>query len=168
MEHGLLTAMLSEVEAVVVDVEGIYLNMTLLIEDTQRPHAALWAQSRQQRSRYWSKKAIPRWTWWLGERWKQAATPTTPRSRPPKPYHSILAVPILLRDAAGLPSSLGAVSIDSEKEHHFDYLEQRIERKLLPYVTLLKLVLVYRQPYDAWPWRGSYRDLSQARVGDAK
>jgi hypothetical protein len=143
VEHGLLAAIKSEVEAVVVDTEGIYLNVTLLIEDPTDA-TRLYGLNRAELDRD-LHKSYPKDVMIA---WRAMETGTfayEPRFETREPYRSILAIPIVLSDAGSTATSLGALSIDSEREHHFDDREQRIERKLLPYVTLLKLVLVYRQ-----------------------
>lgn len=163
IEHNLLMAVLSEIEAIVVDTEGIYLNVTLLIENPSAPDR-LYGLNRARRDRdlYKSYPKGGMVAWSAMESGKLAYNPSFDST---EPYRAILALPILLREGEGT-RSLGAISIDSEKDHHFDDREKKIELKLLPHMTLLKLVLVYRELYSAWPWRGLAADPSQGKAAE--
>jgi hypothetical protein len=153
IEQGLLGAMLSEVESIVVDTQSIYLNVTLLVEDRADP-TRLFCLNRAKLTRdlHTTYPRVGMLAWRAMEDQRLAYEPsfTPPVGAPkPPPYKSILAIPILFRDGS-VTTSLGAISIDSAKEGEFDGLEAKIERRLLPYVTLTKLVLVYRRKYNAF------------------
>jgi hypothetical protein len=152
VERGLLSAMLSEVESIVVDSHGIYLNVNLLIEDRNNP-ARMFCLNRANLDRE-PHKTYPKdqmVAWQAMQSQNLVYEPSFKSAGgAEKPYRSILAIPILLRDG-DVTTSLGAVSIDSQKDDEFQGLEAKVERRLLPYVTLLKLVLVYRSKYNAFP-----------------
>lgn len=145
VERGLLEAMQSEVEAVVVDTEGIYLNVNLLIE--RRDGAALFCLNRADLHRdvHGSYPKDTMIAWRAMEAGRAKYEPDF-RGDGTRPYRSILAMPITMGDR-----SIGAISIDSANLDHFRGAEGKIAQRLLPYVVLMKLALVYRAHYDAWP-----------------
>lgn len=59
-----------------------------------------------------------------------------PATPPGKRYHSIMVLPVKLRDRV-----LAAVSIDSEARHHFDRYFDRLKEELSPYVQLIAISL---------------------------
>lgn len=61
-----------------------------------------------------------------------------------KDYRCILALPLVIETATGDDVSIGVVSIDSGQANDFDGLIDRIEIRLLPYLSLLKLALSMR------------------------
>ena len=66
----------------------------------------------------------------------------------PKPYRSILCLPLLRYDKDGESTKgkvLGAVTIDHCVEHEFDGLIERLKIILSPYLRLLELSLVKRE-----------------------
>jgi len=63
-----------------------------------------------------------------------------------KDYRCIFALPIIIEERVGR-TSIGVVSIDSGRPHDFDGLEEKLELKLLPYISLLKLLLSLRGLY---------------------
>jgi hypothetical protein len=142
IEQGILVAIRSEVEAQVLDTEGIYINATLLISDPANSDMLLV-----------KNRAIPDRMLNLTYRKETMLVWNSMQLRSPmyvpdfqgddtKPYRSILAFPIL-HETPGRLTALGAVSVDSSRSHHFDGLQKKLETKLLPYLTLLKLVLVW-------------------------
>jgi hypothetical protein len=147
VERGLLEAMQSEVEALVVDAHAIYLNATLLVEDPRDGDLLLCLNrgvaSRPMHRTYF-KPAMVAWRAMTERRLVYEPEFVPPANAP---YHCVLAIPIISTD---MGPSLGAVSIDSEQAHHFDGLESRIELKTLPYIELLKLVLAYRARWNLW------------------
>ena len=141
----LLTAMKQEVEQFVADTEGIYINVSLIVEDESRPDF-LRVLNRANADRPLHVYPKGDLYVWQAIRDKQVRyEPCFSASK--KEYHSILALPILLEDERGDQTSVGAVSIDSGRYNEFDDLVDRIRLRLLPYLSLLKLALSIRQRY---------------------
>lgn len=145
IENGILSAMLSNVEEVVVDIEGIYLNITILMNH-QRNNDMLVSVNRAKKERpckEYPKKDLLAWKAMI-KKTKQYNPDFSSEVDDPRPYKCILAIPIISR-SSGDEEALGAISIDSEVRDHFNGIIDEIVLRLLPYFTLLRLLLFYRQ-----------------------
>lgn len=144
VENSLLIAMKSEIEAEVVDAQGIYLNVTLLIDDPKAKDR-LYCLNRANRNRElyvsYKKDGMVAATAMQTQKYAHEAN----KAYEGKPYRSILAFPIILRGES--EESVGAVSIDSSQPYHFEGRETKIEMRILPYLGLIKLALVLREKY---------------------
>lgn len=141
--QGILAAILSELEALVVDSEGIYLNATLLIPDPVR-HGCLRVAGRARLTRplhvsYPAREMV------AGRAIENDRTIYEPDFQPGgnRRYRCVLVIPILFEDGRRQIRSLGAISLDSERPHHFDGLVERIEQRLTSYRNLFKILLVW-------------------------
>jgi hypothetical protein len=137
---GILTAIRNEIEVGVVESAGIYINVSLLIEDpSDATRLLVIARALLDRpNRSYPKNDLFAWS----ECWKTKKVHYVPKfSDPEKPYKSILLIPVKIEAANGNTQVVGVISIDSSKVHHFDGMDDEIENKLLPELSLLKLVL---------------------------
>jgi hypothetical protein len=157
----LLTAMKQEVEQFVADSEVIYINVTLIVEDESKPDC-LRVLNRANANRPLPTYKKGNLYVWQAIRDKQDKYEAR-FDDPNKEYHSILALPILLEDEAGIQTSLGAVSVDSGRYNEFDELVDQLKLRLLPYLSLLKLTLSIRQQYGGGYAPGSDRHKQQRR-----
>jgi hypothetical protein len=140
--QGLLVAIQSEVEALVVDTEGIYVNASLILEDFDPGYLVVANRANLDRPnnvRY-RREQLLAWTAMQQGRWAYEPNYT---GQAAKPYKSIIAFPILIGSGNG-NRAMGAVSIDSERPNHFDGLVERLETKMIPHLTLLSLTLTTR------------------------
>jgi hypothetical protein len=135
----LLKAIQLEVEALVVDSEGIYINATLMIEDVVNPdNLRVLNRAKSDRANpSYPKKDLLVWAAMEEKQRKYLAECSWAN----KDYHCILALPIVIENIDGAAQSIGVVSIDSGRQHDFDDIDEQIETRLLPYVSLLKLLL---------------------------
>jgi hypothetical protein len=138
--HGILTTINSHVERWIVESAGMYINVSLLIEDPEDPsRLAVIARAHPNRQNVsYPKTSLFAW----GKCWKPKTVYYAAEfSDNSKPYKCILLVPLKIQAANGNKSVVGVISIDSSKTHHFDGLEFEIESKLLPELSLLKLAI---------------------------
>jgi len=166
VSHGLLVAIRSEIETLVLDTEGIYVDVNLLVPDPSSD-ARLLVLNRANPDRHLnvSYKKEGMLVWETMQTGRYAYDPDF-KSDDEKPYRSILAFPLIFENKDRTIKALGGISIDSSKAHHFDGLEKRLETKLLPYLTLLKLVLVCRGRYEGNKIKShSRRGLSDVLIG---
>ena len=138
----LLTAIQFEVEALVVDAEGIYINATLMMEDETRPeNLRVLNRAKSDRANpSYPKQGLTVWSAMQDMCRKYLPEYTAVG----KDYHCILALPIIIEDRDGIATSIGVVSVDSGRSYDFDGIDEQIETRLLPYVSLLKLLLSLR------------------------
>ena len=135
----LLKAIQLEVEALVVDAESIYINATLMTEDETKP-GNLRVLNRAKSDR--ANPSYPKEGLIVSSAMRDMCRKYLPDyTLAGKDYHCILALPIVIEDSEGIASSIGVVSIDSGRAHDFDGIDEQIETRLLPYVSLLKLLL---------------------------
>ncbi len=139
--QGILVAMRSEVEKLIVDTEGIYINVNLLVVDPA-DESRLLVLNRANLDRAlnvsYKKASMAAWIAMSQKHIECIGDYTDPE----KPYKSILAIPILEEKGRTI-RALGATSIDSARKHEFDDLEKEIEAKLLPYLALIRLMLAH-------------------------
>jgi hypothetical protein len=139
---GLLTAIRSQVEALVADTEGIHIKVCLVVPDPQDETRLLVLSRSDGDRRYpvsYPREDLVAWSAIQSRRFSYS------RSLPPregKEYKCIIAYPILSDEGRGNIRPLGSVSIDSTRSHHFDGLEGKMETRLLPYIQLLQLSLI--------------------------
>jgi hypothetical protein len=138
--HGILSAIRNEVETWVVESAGLYINVSLLVEDP-KDSSRLMVIARALPDRLnvsYAKENLFAWRFcWRLKRVHYVRD----FSDPSKPYKSILLVPIKIEADNGNTQVVGVISIDSSKKSHFEGFEDEIERKLLTELSLLKLVL---------------------------
>lgn len=138
--HGILTTINAHVERWIVESAGMYINVSLLIEDpADSSRLSVIARAHPDRPNVsYPKGSLFAW----GKCWKPKTVYYVAEfSDKSKPYKSILLVPLKIQAANGNKSVVGVISIDSSKAHHFDGLEHEIESKLLPELSLLKLAI---------------------------
>jgi hypothetical protein len=138
--HGVLSSIHAEIERWVAESVGLYVNVSLLVEDPRdTSRLAVISRARPDRANAsYPKHTLYAWR----ECWKKKKVFYAPDfSDPGKPYKSILLIPVKMESPNGNISVVGVISIDSSKKHHFGGLEDEIERKLLPELSLLKLAL---------------------------
>ena len=149
IEHNILQAMLSEVEATVLDSQGVYINLNLLVEDPTDAQMLLCLNRARRNRPLHSRYPKGQMAAWLAMRERQREYVPEFTADLSKPYRCILAYPVLSRDG-GSDAAIGAISIDSAVLHHFDGCEAILETKLLPHLTLLKLLLIIRRGHNLW------------------
>ena len=139
----LLAAIQLEVEALVVDTEGSYINATLMIEDETKPDnlRVLKRANSDRANPSYPKEGLTVWEA-MQENQRKYLPDYTGMN---KDYHCILALPIVIEDKDGIARSIGVVSIDSGRVRDFNGIDEQIETRLLPYVSLLKLLLSLRK-----------------------
>jgi hypothetical protein len=138
--YGILTTINAHVERWIVESAGMYINVSLLVEDPEdSSRLAVIARAHPDRPNVsYPKGALFAWR----ECWKPKRVHYVAEfSDATKPYKCILLVPLKIQAANGNTSVVGIISIDSSKAHHFDGLENEIEGKLLPELSLLKLAI---------------------------
>ena len=140
--HGLLSAIKLEVQAITLESDGTYVNVTLMVEDlSQSANLIVVMRANPDRPKAsYPKEGLVVW---------KAMTEYRPVYKADhldsaKEYHCILAIPLVTEGAHGAKECLGVVSIDSGIAHDFDDIDDKIELKTLPYVSLLKLLLTIR------------------------
>ncbi len=139
ISHRILWAVRAEVQGALNIVGGI--DATLMIPDEARPEnlRVLARANTDRENASYPKRGLLVW-----EAMQQQATRYDGHfSDPRKRYKSILAIP-LESTGEGHSGSVGVLSIDSSSAGEFDGLTQEIETKLLPYLSLLVLVLTKR------------------------
>lgn len=137
--QGILSAMKSEVEALMGDKEGLYFNVSLLLEehdDGNRVYVFTRVDQNRQNSSYLKKDLLIAPSFSTGKCIYIPECHLTDR-----PYKCIFGYPLFSQLSSGM-TFLGAVTIDSSEPRHFDGLELSIETKLLPYISLLKLAII--------------------------
>lgn len=150
IEQGLLFAMKSEVETVLGDSEGIYLAVNLIVEDRQSSESLLVLnRSNVDRDLYKTYPKADSMIAWRAMSNQAFNYEPKYRQDSSKPYRAILAFPIVSHDD-GKTKSLAAISIDSSITGHFDGHENKLETTLLPYLSIQKLILTYRQKHNLW------------------
>jgi hypothetical protein len=138
--YGILTTINAHVERWIVESAGMYVNVSLLVEDRQdSSRLAVIARARPDRPNIsYPKTGLFAW----GSCWKtKKIFYVADFADASKPYKCILLVPVKIQAGNGSTSVIGIISIDSSKAHHFDGLEFEIESKLLPELSLLKLAI---------------------------
>jgi len=151
IEQGLLIAMKSEVESVIADSEGIYLAVNLIVEDQAPQSNLLMVLNRSNVDRdlyktYPKDSSMVVWRAMKSERFTYEPKYSLVHGTP---YRAILAFPIVTHND-GKTESMGGISIDSSIVGHFDGHENKLETVLLPYISIQKLVLTYRQKHNLW------------------
>jgi hypothetical protein len=141
IERAMLEAIKSEVEAIVADVEGVYLNASLIVpdpEDESRIKCINRANTARKIPKSYKKDGMLAW-----ECMRTGEMQHDPSfSKPGSEYRSILCMPLYI-DGDEI-RGLGAVSIDHEHSHAFTGQEQAVKISLNPYLRMLELVLVLR------------------------
>lgn len=139
---GLMVAIRLEVEAITLDTDGTYINASLLIEDVaQADHLVVLQRANPDRpNTSYRKEGLIVWSAMQDQERKYVAN----FAQDGKEYRSILALPLIIETESGTRESIAVVSIDSGRPNEFDGLESRIELRLLPYISLLKLLLSMR------------------------
>lgn len=132
----LLSAIKSEIEGITGDHEGIYSNVSLLIDDKDG-HLSVVCRANQDR---------PLASYQKGNLVVSKALETREIVYEPdcrfadKPYRAIMGIPLISGPEGNNTS--GVVSIDSSQAHCFDELGDEVQTKTLTYIGLLKLVIV--------------------------
>jgi hypothetical protein len=137
----LLSTVKSEIEDMTGDQQGMYLNVSLFLQDgDDRLRAVCRANPDRGHSSYKRGELL------ISECLKSGQTFYEPDFKSAdKPYKSIFAVPLLFKPENSRTCPAGILSIDSEESHAFDHLKDEIETKTLPYVSLLTLAIVTDQ-----------------------
>jgi hypothetical protein len=138
--RGLLTAIRFDVETLVADQTGFYINVSLLVEDWE-DEEKLRVVARANPSRI-NRSYFKRDLFVATAMEEQKVRFESNFAQAGKPYRSILAIPMILEGEASL-QTIGVISIDSGRRGEF-YQEVAInlEQRLSPYVNLLGLLLV--------------------------
>jgi hypothetical protein len=143
--QGLLAAIRSEVEALVLDTEGIYINVNLLVPAEDDPANKLTVLNRANLDRP-VHVSYSRSNMLIARAMDLKQMVYEPDfSLQDKPYRSILALPLLFEERGQVIDVLGVVSIDSERPDHFCGIQKALEVRVTPYLSLLKLALVCRE-----------------------
>lgn len=146
--NRMLHAIRSEVQQMLLDAQESYFNVSLLIEDgddlvvfdrtnPDRPDNARYPKNRMVVGKAMNSRSYA---------YEPDFKPTPEEGT--KPYRCILAFPLIIK-LDGTLEVIGGLSIDSWRAHHFDGLEENIETKLLPYLGLVKLAIVFRHQIRA-------------------
>jgi hypothetical protein len=136
---GLLSAVKSEVEAMTGDKEGLYFNVSLLVEDPDdnlRVKVFARVDQNRQNNSYIKKELL------IEESFRTRKSINISECKiEGRPYRSIFGYPLFSSLSTGM-TFLGVVTIDSSEPHHFDGIMDAIDTKLLPYISLLKLAII--------------------------
>lgn len=136
-----LSAVRSEVESMLYDRDGVYLNVTMLVEDAARTdclRVVARARPRGQIGRLHEKGRMLAWEAMRSQKWEYVDD-YTPAGN--EAFRSIMAFPVVLNRSAG-DVSIGVVCIDSTEPRHFSGSESDIAVRISPYLATLKLTLV--------------------------
>lgn len=156
----LLGSIKSEVEGLVGDHESILLNVGLLLEADQ---GELRVACRTNLDR-------PMATYKKSELFVSAAMRTGEVCYEPccdlpgKAYKAILGIPLVSGAEGERLSTTGVVSIDSSRAHCFDGITEVIESKTLPYVSLLKLVIIAEESLGRKGGRNNAKRCQRSHV----
>ncbi|MDX2179655.1 MAG: hypothetical protein SFV18_08695 [Bryobacteraceae bacterium] len=150
IEDGALHTILSEVEKQVGDVEGIYLNVSLIVEHPTDP-ARLLCINRADLNRPVPKAYLKteRVVWPCIERGEVVNVPAHQPVGDEK-YRSILAMPLDSTRPGGV-SIVGAVTIDSSVPGHFLDIQGSLRSPLSPALKLLAACVEGRRTKGLWP-----------------
>jgi hypothetical protein len=147
-ESYVLRAMLSHVETTVGDVEGIYLNVNLIVPDpARRKMLTVINRATTTRGLYISYRESELL---VGVAMKTGdVLYKKDHNDPNKPYRSILVLPINY-EAGGKRQCLGAASIDSSRRDHLGPYLDELNVSLLPHLANLRMVLLLRRKRNLW------------------
>lgn len=145
---SLLRAMMSEVEALTGDRDGIYLNVSLLIDNNDELTVVCRANSNRSNASYKKSELLITKAITSGRR---LYVPDC--NFADKEYKAILAVPLYVHAENCRKEILGCVSIDSSRPGFFDGKDEAIEIRLLPYLGLLKLAIIAEEELKRGKWR---------------
>jgi hypothetical protein len=143
VEHGLLTALKSEVEARVGETDPNQIYASLMIEDTvdqEKLRCVNRSNLDRPIDRTYPKKEMVAWH----AMQSQAMQQRNNFQSDDKPYRTIVAFPILERHN-GRETCMGAITVVSQRPFHFEAHLKDLAVKVLPYVALHRLVLTYRR-----------------------
>ncbi len=143
-----LSAVRSEVESMLHDRDGVYLNATMLVEDVARTdclRVVARARPRGQIGRLHEKGGMLAWEAMRSQKWKYVDD-YTPSGN--EAFRSIMAFPVVLNRSGG-DVSIGVVCIDSTEPRHFSGFESDIAVRISPYLATLKLTLVCERVLSA-------------------
>jgi len=134
----LLSAVKSEIEGIIGDHEGIYCNVSLLLED-RGDYLSVVCRSNQDRplAQYRKSDLLISDVLVSGEIHYEPDC-----NFADKPYKAIFALPLVSAPEGSKMFTNGIVSIDSSQAHCFDGLEEEVVTKTLVYINLLKLVII--------------------------
>jgi hypothetical protein len=151
----ILIAILSEVETLIADTEGVYVEVNLLVPhptDDNMMRCIERAKGRRDLPRDYPKKGMIAWR--CMEEVKPQHQPNyTPERN--QAYHSILCFPLYSTSGSGETIIFGVVSIDHGKPYEFDGIEDELEERILPYLRLLEHMFVLQGPFAHDPPRTS-------------
>jgi len=149
----LLAAIKSEVESITGDHESIYSNVALLLDDNgDRLKVVCRANHDRPLTSYRKTDLLISKTLNTGEVFYEPDCKMAD-----KPYKAILGIPLISGPENSRMFVSGVVSIDSSEAHGFDGLEDEIEAKTLPYISLLKLVITTDETLKLGKWRQDVR-----------
>ncbi len=135
----LLSAIKSEVEGITGDHEGIYSNVSLLLEDDGTEHLKVVCRANQDRPLASYKKA----ELLISKALQTGEIVYDPECKfVDKPYKAILGIPLISEVESSRLITSGVVSIDNSRAHCFDGLTDEVQTKTLIYIGLLKLVII--------------------------
>lgn len=146
-QRKILNAILGEVESLVADMEGVYVEVNLIVphptDDTQL-RCIERARSRRDIPRDYPRKGMLVWRC-MDELSRQHQ----PDYRPERgqQYRSIICFPLYSRPrwAEDLTDVFGAVSIDHGEPFEFDGIEDELEERIAPYLRLLEHLFVMQR-----------------------
>ncbi len=145
LERAALETIRSYVEEILIDVEGTYFNVSLLIENPANPDQLVCinrVRTDRPIGRTYNKQIMV--VWKAMQTCRLTYSDEFESYDSDVPYRSILAIPVT--DAANDKKAIGAVSIDSSVPNHFTgKIVARINVGILPYIAMVRLVLLSRQ-----------------------
>ena len=146
----LLSAIKSEVEGITGDHQGIYFNVALLLLDDRDESLNVVCRANHDRplTSYRKTDLLVSDVLSTGEALYVADCQFSD-----KPYRAIFAIPLVFGPEHSKMFVSGVVSIDSSERNHFDGLEDEIETKTLPYISMLKLVITTDEALKLGKWR---------------
>lgn len=150
----LLSAIKSEVEDITGDRDGIYLNVSLLLDDKDDlVEVVCRANNDRAPASYKKSTLLVSKAFSSGEELYVEDCDLAD-----KPYKAIYAMPLVSAPQNSRMFVQGLVSIDSSRGHHFDGLEDAISTRVLPYLNLIKLVLIADEKLRVRRQNGRKRD----------
>ena len=146
-QRRLLSAILTEVESLVVDTEGVYVEVNLLVPhptDEDQLRCIERAKSRRDIPKDYAKKGMLAWRC-IDEISRQHEPDYEPERG--QQYRSILCFPLYVRPPGtdDLVHVFGAVSVDHGKAFEFDGIEDDLEERISPYLRLLEHLFVLQE-----------------------
>jgi hypothetical protein len=134
----LLSAIQSEIEGVTGDHEGIYSNVSLLLNDNPDRLKVVCRANHDRPLKSYMKSDLL-----ISKSLATLEVFYEPECiLADKPYRAILGIPLVSTPENSPTLVSGIVSIDNAEAHCFDGLVEEIETKTLPYINLLKLVII--------------------------